>query len=92
MAKYGTIRELQAQATELIKSTRTGEPLIVTSRGKPVAVLTAVSADDADHVAMLMERITSYEAFKTLQSQAADKPALSQQATDSLIKNVRKQQ
>ena len=92
MAKYGTIRELQARATELIKSTRTGEPLIVTSRGKPVAVLTAVSPDDADRFALLMERITSYEAYKTLQQQAYAKTGMSQQEIDALIKKIRKKQ
>jgi prevent-host-death family protein len=92
MAKYGTIRELQARATELIKSTRTGEPLIVTSRGKPVAVLTAVSPDDADRIALLMERITSYEAYKTLQQQAASKAGMTQRQIDALIKKIRKKQ
>ena len=74
----------------MIYSTRNGEPLIITSRGKPVAVLTAVSPDDADRVAFLMERITAYEAYTSLQTQASNHKRLSQRDIDALIKKTRK--
>ena len=92
MAKYGTIRELQAHATNLISSTKDGEPLIITTRGKPVAVLTAVTPDEADSVAVFMEKMRSYQAYKKLQRQAQtqfrQKP--SQKEIDNIIRKVRK--
>jgi len=92
MAKYGTIRELQAHATNLISSTDDGEPLIITTRGKPVAVLAAVTPDEADSVAKFMEKMRSYQAFKNLQKQARNQSVQkpSQKEIDNIIKNVRK--
>ena len=92
MAKYGTIRELQAQATSLISSTNDGEPLIITTRGKPVAILTAVTPEEADTVAGFMEKMRSYQAYKKLQKQAGDQTDQnpSQKEIDNIIKKVRK--
>ena len=92
MAKYGTVRELQAHATNLISTTLGGEPLIITTHGKPVAVLTAVAPEEADSVAKFMEKMRSYQAFKKIQRQAKtqfeQKP--SQKEIDSIIKKIRK--
>ncbi len=92
MAKYGTIRELQAHATNLISTTDYGEPLIITTRGKPVAVLTAVAPEEADSVARFMEKMRSYQAFKKIQRQAQtqirQKP--SQKEINNIIRKVRK--
>ena len=91
MAKYGTIRELQAKASNLIAKTENGEPLIITTNGKPVAVLTSVSPDDADSVARFMERMLSYQAFKKLQKDARERfpKGLSQKEINGIIKNAR---
>ena len=92
MAKYGTIRELQAQATSLISSTNDGEPLIITTRGKPVAVLTAVTPEEADTVAVFMEKMRSYQAYKKLQKQAESQAGqnTSQKEIDGIINKIRK--
>ena len=91
MAKYGTIRELQAKASSLIAKTDNGEPLIITTRGKPVAVLTSVSPDEADSVARFMERMISYQAFKKLQKDARARfpKGLSQKEINDVIKKAR---
>lgn len=92
MAKYGTVRELQARATNLISTTLDGEPLIITTHGKPVAVLTAVTPEEADSVARFMEKMRSYQAFKKLQRQSRinSRKKYSQKEIDSIIKSVRK--
>ena len=93
MAKYGTIRELQAKASNLIAKTANGEPLIITTHGKPVAVLTSVSPDEADSVARFMERMFSYQAFKKLQKDAKKRfpKGVSQKEINAIIKNARRE-
>jgi len=90
MAAYTTIRDLQAQASRLIADTRTGEPLIITSHGKPVAVLTAVDAGQADDMAAAIGRIRSYRAFKSLQAHVKPRTPPSPKAIDMLIRRARR--
>ena len=92
MARYTTIRELQAKASKLIDSARNGEPLIVTSHGKPVAVLSPVSPDEADQVAFFLERMRSYSAFRKLQAVAATRPQLSEDDIEAVIADTRRSQ
>ena len=91
MAKYGTIRELQAKASNLIAKTENGEPLIITTHGKPVAVLTSVSPDEADSVARFMERMFSYQAFKKMQKEAKERfpKGVFQKEINGIIKKAR---
>ncbi|NLF38603.1 type II toxin-antitoxin system prevent-host-death family antitoxin [bacterium] len=91
MASYATIRELQARASALISATDKAEPLIVTSRGKPVAILAAVTPDEADEMALAVERLRSYRAFKRLQQAASKRPAPGLAAINTLVARVRKQ-
>ena len=90
MATYSTIRELQAKASRLIAVAREGEPMIITSHGKPVAVLTAVSPDQADDMAAAIERLRSFRAFKSLQSHVHLRTPPSPAAIDAVIRRARR--
>ena len=90
MAVYTTIRELQAGASRLIADTPAGEPLVVTSHGRPVAILVATRADEADDMASAIMRLRSYRAFKSLQAHVQTRPAPSCKSVDSLVRRVRR--
>ena len=90
MANYATIRELQMRVSALVETTRTGEPLIVTNHGKPVAVLTAVEPETADQVAFFLERMGSYRAYRALQGVAAAQKPLPEREVTRFVKAARK--
>ncbi|MBI4588219.1 MAG: type II toxin-antitoxin system prevent-host-death family antitoxin [Candidatus Rokubacteria bacterium] len=65
MAAVG-IRELKNRLSQYLKRVRAGERLVVTERGKPVAIITPPSVTRADRriEAMLREGIVRWEGGK----------------------------
>lgn len=45
---FANIRELKAKTSEIIRKTEEGEDVIITSRGKPVALLRNFSEDEIE--------------------------------------------
>jgi prevent-host-death family protein len=46
--KFSSIRELKAKTSEVLRSTAKGEPVIITSRGKPKAILASVEEEELE--------------------------------------------
>ncbi|MCX7003302.1 MAG: type II toxin-antitoxin system prevent-host-death family antitoxin [bacterium] len=91
MASYATIRELQMHVSALVETARGGQPLIVTNHGKPVAVLSAVEPETADQVALFLERIGSYQAYRALQNIAVAQKPLREREVARFVKTARRQ-
>jgi prevent-host-death family protein len=50
--KFTSIRELKAKTSEVLRKAAGGEPVIITSHGKPKAVLASVEEEDLEDVLM----------------------------------------
>lgn len=48
--KFSSIRELKAKTSEVLRKAAGGEPVIITSHGKPKAVLASVEEEDLEDI------------------------------------------
>ena len=46
--KFSSIRELKSKTSEVLRRTAGGEPVIITSRGKPKAILASVEDEELE--------------------------------------------
>ncbi len=79
--EFATIRELKHETNKVIQTGKSNGPVIVTRRGKPVALLRAVDSNDLE--------IKLKPLWKRLRSAAA-KSGYNKNSVDKLIKDARK--
>jgi antitoxin (DNA-binding transcriptional repressor) of toxin-antitoxin stability system len=93
MAVYATMREFQQDAKSVLeKLRRPGDGIgIMTSHGKPVAVIMPVTPDNADTVAAEFRRLRLAAAFRAAQTSiAASGVTWKKDAAEKLVATARR--
>jgi prevent-host-death family protein len=90
--RFVTVRELRSQSAEVWRRLAQEPDMVITSNGRPVAILSAVSADGVEESLAALRRARAEAAVGAMQSQsvAAGKHRMSQAAIDAEIAAVRK--
>jgi len=90
--RFVTVRELRSQSAEVWRSLADEPEMVITSNGKPVAILSAVSAAGLEKSLDALRRARAIAAVETMQSQsvAAGKHRTKPAAIDAEIAAVRK--
>jgi prevent-host-death family protein len=78
--KFANIRELKLETNKVLSFSKQGGPVVITQKGKPVALLRSISEDDFSvNVNALWDRVRK----------AAEKKDYTPDNIDTLIKTVR---
>ena len=77
--KFLTVRELRNKSAKVWKELPEENDMIVTSNGKPVAILTAIGESDVVESLQIMRRARALQAVETMQRQSL------RHGTDKLI-------
>ena len=90
--QFVTVRELRSRSAELWRRLAAEPDMVITSNGKPVAILSAVSPDGLEESLAALRRARAIAAVEVMQRQsvAAGKHRLSQAAVEAEIKAFRK--
>jgi antitoxin (DNA-binding transcriptional repressor) of toxin-antitoxin stability system len=90
--QFVTVRELRSRSADLWRRLATEPDMVVTSNGKPVAILSAVSPDGLEESLAALRRARAVGAVEVMQrrSVAAGKHRLSQAAIQAEIDAARK--
>ena len=90
--QFVSVRELRSRSAELWSRLATEPDMVVTSNGKPVAILTAVSPEGLEESLAALRRARAIAAVEVMQRQsvAAGKHRMSQAAIQREIKAFRK--
>jgi len=68
--KFITIRELRSNSAQLRRFLAKNEKLVLTSNGKPLALLTAVVEENLEEELMMMRRVRAMLALERIREQA----------------------
>ncbi len=93
MATFSTLREFQQNSNAVLRQAREhGGMAYLTSRGKPVAILMPVSAENADAIADECRRQRFAAAFRSAQASISrsDAEKFTPERIDKLIARTRK--
>jgi antitoxin (DNA-binding transcriptional repressor) of toxin-antitoxin stability system len=87
------VRELRSQSSKRWRDLASGGDLVLTSNGKPIALLTAVAENNLEESLAAMRRARAIAAVERMQSQslAAGKDRLSHREIEGEIALVRRQ-
>ena len=90
--QFVTVRELRSHSADLWKRLAVEPDMVITSNGKPVAILSAVSPDGLEESLAALRRTRAIAAVDAMQRQsvAADKQGTSQAAIETEIHAYRK--
>ena len=86
--KFVTVRELKQKTSEIWKLVRKGEELIITSNGKPVALLTGVSEASLEDDLDTLKRVNALKALERIQRESLRKGTL-RMSRDEIEKEIR---
>lgn len=91
--RFVTVRELRAQSAEVWRRLAQERDLVITSNGKPMAILSAVSPDDLEESLAALRRARAMAAVEAMQRQSVEAGAdrISREAVEAEISAVRKQ-
>jgi antitoxin (DNA-binding transcriptional repressor) of toxin-antitoxin stability system len=91
--RFITVRELRSQSAEVWRSLADEPEMVVTSNGKPVAILSAVSAAGLEESLSALRRARAIAAVDAMQSGsvAAGKHRMKRAAVETEIASVRKE-
>ncbi|GBE00071.1 phd_YefM [bacterium BMS3Abin07] len=89
--KFLTVRELKQKTSEIWKLVKEGEDLIITSNGKPVALLTGVSEDSLEDDLETLSRAKALKALEKIHRESLKKGThrLSRKSIEKEISAVR---
>ena len=87
--KFVSVRELRGRSRQVWKQLNEGSEIVVTSNGKPIAVLSPVREDGLERSLASIRRARALDAVAALQSGAAGR-GLSPRDVDMEIAAVRK--
>jgi antitoxin (DNA-binding transcriptional repressor) of toxin-antitoxin stability system len=87
-----TMRDLRGRATEIWKKLSRDKELVLTSNGKPIAILSAVSEDTLENSLVTLRRARAIAAVESTQSRSVVKgtDALTLEEINAEIKAARK--
>ena len=90
--QFVTVRELRSRSAELWRRLAAEPDMVITSNGKPVAILSAVSPDGLEESLAALRRARAIATGEIMQRQsvAAGKHRLSPAAVEAEIKAFRK--
>ena len=85
MSAYATLRELQQNAAAVLETARQQQNgmTLLTSRGKPVALLVPVTAESADELAQAWQRLRFAAALRAAQTALAQTPPARRRAVSA---------
>lgn len=91
--KFVTVRDLRGKTSELWKELEQERELVVTSNGKPIAILSATDEASFEACLWTLRRSRASEALASLQRNAAERglDKLTSESIDSEIQQSRKQ-
>lgn len=90
--QFVTVRELRSHSADLWKRLAVEPDMVITSNGKPVAILSAVSPDGLEESLAALRRTRAVAAVDAMQRQSvtSDKQGTSQTAIQTEIQAYRK--
>ncbi|HDZ00232.1 MAG TPA: type II toxin-antitoxin system prevent-host-death family antitoxin [Nitrospirae bacterium] len=90
--KFITVRELKQKTSEIWKLVRNGQEMIITSNGRPVALLTKVSEDTFEEDLDIHKRARALKALDRIHRESLDKETdrITHDEIESEIKAARK--
>jgi len=90
--QFVSVRELRSRSAELWKRLGTEPDMVITSNGKPIAILTAVSAEGLEESLAALRQARAVAAVDAMQRQAvvAGKHRMSQATIQAEITAYRK--
>ena len=91
--KFVTVRDLRGKTSELWKELEQERELVVTSNGKPIAILTATNEESFETCLWTLRRSRASDALAKLQREAADRglDELTPEDVDNEIKASRRE-
>lgn len=91
--KFVSVRELRSRSADLWRQLSEEPDMVVTSNGKPVAILTAVSSAGLEESLSTLRRARAISAVEAMQTQsvAAGKHRLGREIVQNEIAAVRKE-
>jgi len=89
--KFVTVRDLRGKTSELWKELELERELVVTSNGKPIAILSATDEESFEECLWTLRRSRAYDALARLQRDAQQRGlnALTPAAIDAEIQDSR---
>jgi len=90
--KFITIRELRSNSEQLRRFLAKNKRLVLTSNGKPLALLTAVGEENLEEELMMLKRLQAMLALERIREQARQKglDQLSPAEIEKIISRSRK--
>jgi len=90
--RFVTVRELRSQSADVWRRLAKEPEMVITSNGRPVAILSAVSPAGLEESLAALRRARALEAVEAMQTQsaAAGRRRISQDAIEAEIVAVRK--
>ncbi|NOX21290.1 MAG: type II toxin-antitoxin system prevent-host-death family antitoxin [Nitrospirae bacterium] len=92
--KFVTVRELKQKTTEIWRLVKKGEELVITSNGKPIALLTGISEDTLEDDLDTIRRVSALKSLDRIHRESLKKGTykISMEEIDREIKKVRRKQ
>ena len=91
--KFITVRELKQKTTEIWRLVKRGEELVITSNGKPIALLTGVSEDTLEDDLETLRRVSALKSLDRIHRESLKKGTykISKEEIEREIKKIRKE-
>jgi antitoxin (DNA-binding transcriptional repressor) of toxin-antitoxin stability system len=90
--KFLSVRDLRGKSAEIWKELPSEREMIITSNGRPIAILAAISESNLEESLAAFRQARAVEAVATLQRRSADQGTdkITMEEIDAEIRNVRK--
>jgi prevent-host-death family protein len=90
--KFLSVRDLRGKSAEVWKELQTEREMIITSNGRPIAILAAISESNLEESLAAFRQARAVEAVASIQRRSADKRTdkITMEEIDEEIKAVRK--
>lgn len=90
--RFLSVRDLRGKSAEVWKELPNEREMIITSNGRPIAILAAISESTLEESLAAFRQARAVEAVATLQRRSADQGTdkITMDEIDAEIKNVRK--
>lgn len=90
--RFLSVRDLRGKSAEVWKELPNEREMIITSNGRPIAILAAISESNLEESLAAFRQARAVEAVVTLQRRSAEKGTdkITMDEIDAEIKNVRK--
>lgn len=90
---FVSVREFRTNPSKIWEKLKKDMEIIITSNGKPIAVLNPIYENDIESTLEIIRRIKAIKAFESLQEDAVRKGLdnLTDEEIDKIIKNTRRE-